>query len=263
MRLKRPPRITSLVSLRLPDFIIGGAPRAGTTWLYALLDRHPQIWMAKPVKPEPKFFLVDDLYARGLEHYSRTWFSDVPNDRVAGEKSTDYLESATAAARIHRDLPDVKLVFTLREPVARAYSNYLWTRMNGLETESFDRALALEDERQQTLPERFKFARPYSYFSRGLYAELLKPYVALFPMEQLLILKFEDLVATPTAAARTLHTFLGVEPRPLDARGLGVINASDKVADLDPATREHLAERYAAPNRALATLLGPRFHVWS
>ena len=118
--------------MRLPEFLIGGAPRAGTTWLYALLDRHPSIYMAKPLKPEPKFFLVDQLYEKGLEYYARTWFADAGAAPLAGEKSTDYLESAAAAERIARDLPRVKLVFVLREPVDRAHSNFLWTKMNGL-----------------------------------------------------------------------------------------------------------------------------------
>ena len=61
----------SIGILRLPDFIIGGAPRSGTTWLYALLDRHPDVFMARPRAPEPKFFLVDHLYEKGLQYYSR------------------------------------------------------------------------------------------------------------------------------------------------------------------------------------------------
>ena len=250
------------MSLRLPDFIIGGAPRCGTTWLYALLDRHPQIYMAKPIKPEPKFFLVDDLYAQGIEHYSRTWFGEAPAGRVAGEKSTDYLESEVAASRLFQHLPDVKLVFILREPVARAYSNYLWTRMNGLESESFARALELEDERERTLPDRLKFARPYSYFSRGLYAQLLAPYVSRFPREQLLILKFEDLVDAPRRIASELHAYLGVEPRAADVTGLGVINASEKSGELDPAQRAALTAKYAEPNQRLEQLLGHGFHGW-
>src|SRR5438874_9396950 len=150
--------------MRLPDFIIGGAPRSGTTWLYHLLDRHPDVYMAAPVTPEPKFFLVDRLYEKGLAYYASQWFAGAGNSRLAGEKSTDYLESGAAAKRIARDLPRVKLVFILREPVDRAYSNYLWTRMNGLETEDFQTALRLESERERTLPEKWKFARPFSYF---------------------------------------------------------------------------------------------------
>lgn len=218
--------------------------------------------MARPIKPEPKFFLIDDLYAKGLAHYSRTWFSQVPAGRLAGEKSTDYLESGVAAARLHHDIPDVKLVFILREPVDRAYSNYLWTRMNGLETESFAHALEVEGARERALPERWKFARPYSYFSRGLYAQLLDAYVTRFALDQMLILKFEDLVETPGAVATALHSFLGITPRPDDAQGLGVINAADKPEAIDPAVREALAARYVEPNRRLAALLGSRFRVW-
>jgi hypothetical protein len=243
--------------------LIGGAPRSGTTWLYALLDRHPAIYMAKPVKPEPKFFLVDHLYAKGLAFYSSTWFAGVADDVVAGEKSTDYLESAAAAERIARDLPRAKLIFILREPVARAYSNYRWTRMNGLESESFERALALEDSRDRELPERLRFTRPYSYFSRGLYADLLQPYLSRFDRAQLLIVKFEELTADPVATAARVHRFLGVAERGGDADGLGTINASDTDPDgLDPATAARLRERYAEPNRRLGALLGPEFDVW-
>jgi hypothetical protein len=249
--------------LRLPDFIIGGAPRSGTTWLYSLLDRHPDVAMAKPITPEPKFFLVDHLYAKGLAFYSDTWFASVDPSLVGGEKSTDYLESATAAHRIVRDLPDVKLVFILREPVDRAYSNYLWTKMNGIETEDFATALALEEERERTLPERWRFARPFSYFSRGLYADLLAPYMRHVPVDRRLILKFEDIIDAPEALATALHRFLGVAERPADARGLGVINPSEKELPVpsNDVTRE-LAQRYAEPNRRLGALLGPDFVLW-
>lgn len=249
--------------MRLPDFIIGGAPRSGTTWLYELLDRHPDVHMAKPVKPEPKFFLVDHIYAKGLGFYSERWFSAARADQRAGEKSTDYLESAAAADRIARDLPDVRLVFILREPAERAYSNYLWTKMNGLETESFEAALSLEEERERSLPERWKFARPFSYFSRGLYADLLRPYFERFPRKQMLVVKFEDIVERPAMLAAQVQRFVGVTERPGDAGGLGVINPSEKAdqAFAEP-TRARLLDRYAEPNRRLAEMLGPDFRLW-
>jgi hypothetical protein len=249
--------------MRLPDFIIGGAPRAGTTWLYELLDRHPDVYMARPLKPEPKFFLVDHVYAKGLKFYADTWFAAAGHSRLAGEKSTDYLESAAAAERIARDLPRVKLVFILREPAERAYSNYLWSRMNGLETEDFETALRLEAAREQELPERLRFARPFSYFSRGLYADLLAPYLQRFTREQMLILRFEDIRVRPGDPAGRLHRFLGVSPRSEDVDGLGVVNPSEKDGmALDEALRRDLLARYAEPNRRLAAVLGPEFELW-
>jgi hypothetical protein len=249
--------------LRLPDFIIGGAPRSGTTWLYELLDRHPDVHMAQPVKPEPKFFLVDHLYEKGLRFYAETWFAGAGDARLVGEKSTDYLESATAAQRIARDLPQVRLIFILREPAERAYSNYLWTRMNGLETEDFETALRLEDEREKQLPERWKFTRPFSYFSRGLYADLLVPYFQLFPRDHILILRFEDILDRPEDLAERVHRFLGLDARPGDAKDIGVINPSEKRGEtMDEATHRELVARYAEPNRRLAAMLGPEIELW-
>ncbi|MHB9073489.1 MAG: sulfotransferase family protein [Desulfobaccales bacterium] len=249
--------------MRKPDFLIGGAPRSGTTWLYHLLDQHPKIYMSKPLKPEPKFFLVDELYAKGLEFYCRTCFAGAAPEQICGEKTTNYLESAVAVARIHHDLPLVKLVFILREPADRAFSNYLWSRMNGLEIEDFVVALALEKQRQQELPEHQKYARPHDYFSRGLYAQLLRPYFARFPREQILCLRFEDILTQPESLAARLQRFLGVPPRPADVRGLGVINPSDKDGHiLSEDIKKMLWELYAEPNRQLAELLGPEFEIW-
>jgi hypothetical protein len=245
-----------------PTFLIAGAPRSGTTWLYHLLDRHPDVYMAKPVRPEPKFFLVDELYERGFEHYLRTWFDGSATSAAAGEKSTNYLESVAAAERIRRHLPDVKLVFILREPAQRAYSNWAWSRMNRMETLDFETALEQEDERERTVPPQLRYARPHAYFSRGLYATMLRRYVDLFPREQILCLKFDDIILKPGDLACRLHRFLRVAPRPDDTLGLDVVNPSEAGDTMSDDLRRRLRLRYASATRELVALFGREFEDW-
>jgi hypothetical protein len=250
---------------RLPDFIIAGAPRSGTTWLYVLAQRHPKIAMAQPTVPEPKFFLVDELWQRGVDYYSTTWFDPLPFGRVLGEKSANYLEAPQTADRIHRALPQAKLIFVLRNPVDRAYSNYLWSRQNGIEDETFEGALALEKQRERDLAPKMRYARPHAYFSRGLYAEHLARFFARFPREQILVLRHDDIVARPEDVAAAFQRFVGVAEIAGLARNLGPINATKaSPPELVPnALRRRLAERYSSANARLETLLGSNFDTWN
>ncbi len=252
------------VTGRLPDFVIGGAPRSGTSWLHTLFANHPQTYVPVPFKPEPKYFLVDSEYAQGLEYYSNRWFSGVPADIVAGEKSANYLESPTAARRISSDLPAVRMIFILREPADRARSNYLWSRMNGLEDEDFATAIKREAERERSYPDRFRFSRPYSYFSRGLYARHLRPYLELISRDRILVMRYEDIAQDPTRFAKRVLGFLGVEQGTFDVGDMGRINSADDGSpdpELDDVVLE-LRERYHEPNQELRLLVGGDFDNW-
>lgn len=248
--------------LTLPDFIVGGSPRSGTTWLYHLLDRHPDVWMAKPLVPEPKFFLVDDVYQRGLRHYSNTWFEGAPAGSLVGEKSSNYLESHVALERIRHDLPDVRMIFSLREPARRALSNYRWSRMNGMERDTFAAALRQESEREAAQPAHLRFARPHAYFSRGLYARLLRPWFEGLSRRQILVVLFEDIVDRPRDVAAQVHSFLDLAARPDDADMLGRINASVDDEDDHAAELARLRIDYHRPNQELEELLGERLTAW-
>lgn len=240
--------------LAVPDFIIGGAPRSGTTWVCNVLDQHEQIYMAKPVQPEPKFFLVDDIYDRGMTFYS-SYFKNRTVEAMAGEKSTNYMESPQAAVRIKQHLPDIKLIFILRNPVERAFNNYLWSKKNGYEKEAFEVALALEEKRDKTLSERLRFARPHDYFSRGCYATHLKRYYDLFPRQNILCLFFEDLALHPESFVLNLHRFLGVREKPEDVIHKK-INSVGTVSDSFPEhAKKRLEQEYMAHNDNLAELL--------
>ena len=250
--------------LRLPDFIIAGAPRCGTTWLWHALASHPEVAMAGPVQPEPKFFLRDDLFCRGLPYYSQTWFEHLPEGRVLGEKSSNYLESAVAAQRIRESLGAVKLIFVLREPVDRAYSNYLWSRGNGMETLSFQAALDAEQRREEELSDELKYARPHAYFSRGCYALMLASWVKHFARESIKCLRYEDLVDDSRRFITEVQAFLEIGQRPADGELLGRINAhaSTSMPEMAADTRAWLTARYAEHNRDLGVLLGDEFQLW-
>jgi len=176
---------------RLPTFLYIGADKSGSTWLYEVLRQHPSCFV-----PRAKdIYFFDRHYDRGLDWYAR-FFAAAPTEAPAlGELSHDYLYSVAAAARIARDLPDIRLVAFLRDPVERCFSEYLHLVRNGLTRKPF--RTALDD-----FPEVLEHSR---------YAHHLRPYVKHFDRERLGIFFFDDLVAGPLGFGRAVLRFLGLE----------------------------------------------------
>ena len=136
--------------------------------------------------------------------------------------------------------------------------------MNGLEKETFERALDLEEEREAKVAAEHRFSRPHAYFSRGLYADLLQPWFALFARERILCLRFEDILENAGDVAARVQRFLELPQRREDAQGLGAVNTSEAdTAGLALEARARLASRYAGPSRRLCALLGPDFGTWA
>jgi hypothetical protein len=243
-------------SLRpLPDFLILGAQKAGTTALYAYLRWHPQI--TGPSFKEVSFF--DRHYARGERWYR----AHMPISRSAtvGEASPSYVFHPLAPERIARMLPNARLIALLRNPVDRAFSHYQHEVALGREQLSFEEALAGEDGRMRgeldrMLADPTYFSHPwwnYTYAARGRYAEQLERWYAVFPREQLLVLLTDDLASDTAGTYRRVVDFLGAEQRGLDdyprifEREYGAMDAG---------TRARLERVFAEPNRDLAELLG-------
>lgn len=247
-----------------PDFIIAGAARSGTTWTYELLAKHPQIYMAKPRQPEPKFFWKDDIYNKGMKYYLDTWFEKAPKNQLWGEKSTAYLEgSSISALRMKEALPQLKLIFILRNPIDRTYSNYLWSKKHGWEKLGLEEALKKELSREKKYGAKLKYIRPFSYRSRSLYYRLLLPFYKNFKPSQILCLRFEDLLDNPKLFAKKIHAFLGVKTRPNDANGIPPINVSDAIRlPLSPSLEKKLAKSFKSENRKLKQILGRSFKIW-
>jgi hypothetical protein len=246
----------------LPDFLVIGAQKAGTTALYAYLRWHPGI--TGPSWKEISFF--DRHWWRG-ERWYHGQFPMRVEGRLVGEASPSYLFHPLAPERVRALLPDVKLIALLRDPVARAYSHYQHEVALGREPLSFEEAIDAEGERMRGEVERLiadprAFSRAWwdhSYVARGRYAEQLERWLEVFGRDRLLVVRTEDLGERPAETYATVLVFLGAQPHALDEYP----RVFDRdYAPIDPATRAGLEERFAEPNRRLTELLGRDFR-WS
>ena len=215
-----------VLRVAFPQFFLVGAPKAGTSALHAALTQHPQLFLS-PVK-EPKFFLCDGappdpLGQRGPgdAHSAQEWvwrrdryealFADAPAGALRGESTPFYLYDRAAHRRIAQRVPDARLVAIVRDPVDRAYSNWMHLWSDGLEpVGDFAAAWALEDERVAA-----GYAPLWHYRRLGLYGEQLTDLLTVFDREQVHVLRYRDLVDEPEVALARISTFLGVEPLPL------------------------------------------------
>jgi hypothetical protein len=205
---------------RLPNFLIIGAGKSGTSSLHAYLQQHPDVYMS-PVK-EPNFFALDgrppnfpsERIARAVV-YPQIWrledyvglFVFHDGQRAVGESSSWYLNAPPAPRAIQSLVPDMRLIVVLREPVERAYSAFLMNRRIGLEPEvDFAAALARHDERQTG------YDYGLDYLTPGYYARHIERYLEFFPRDQLKIELFDDLLADEGATLGRLFGFIGVDP---------------------------------------------------
>ena len=248
---------------RWPSFIIGGAPRAGTNFLCHALDRHPDVYLAKPYIPEPKVFMGPEQPWPVYALRYGALFEPAGARRARGEKTTYYLENEACCALIRRHLPAVRLVFVVREPVARAYSNYLWSRKNGLETLPFEEAVRLEGTRPSPLPPERDYARPYDYMRRGRYDVFAERWYDALGRDRVHFLLYEHLVTAPGPVLARLQAFIGVPAKPLDVADLGVLNsAAETGPPLDTALEHALRDRLAPAVRRFTALTGLDTRCW-
>jgi Sulfotransferase domain len=257
----------------LPDYLIIGAQRAGTTSLYKYLVQHPGVGAAFLGKGAHFF---DTGFARDLDSYrahfpTRTykWYVQVRHrlELVTGEASPYYLAHPQAPHRIAEALPQVKLIVLLRDPVERAHSHYQHEVARGFETLGFEEAideearrLAGEVERMRADPSYNSFSyQHHTYLTRGRYAEQLETWYSLFPKRQFLVLASEEFFADPDRTFRRVLEFLGLPPVSLPRYER--FNPH-RYEDMREDTRRRLVEYFAEPNEHLYELQGVDFG-WS
>jgi hypothetical protein len=256
----------------LPDFLVIGVKRGGTTSVWNWLVRHPHVAPMFPATQQiksPHFF---DIHFQRGEHWYRSHFPTIASmERAAkrtgfrpltGEASPYYVFHPLAPERVRVTMPAAKLIVTLRNPIDRAYSNY-WERV-GSDAEdlpNFEAAIDAEEARLAGEAERI-IADPgyhsihhdsHSYLARGRYTEHLRPWRQRFGPDQLLVLPFDDLQREPAAAYRRIQEFLGL---PVVAPPALPHHNKLPVPPMPAGIRERLVEYYRPWNAALRAEYG-------
>jgi hypothetical protein len=250
----------------LPEVLVIGAQRSGTSTLYRHLGSHPDL--APSIRKEVEYF--SRRYARDVDWYRAHFELEWGRRRVSFEATPDYLFHPLAAERAAALVPEARLVVMLRDPTARAWSHYLHMVSLGHEALDFEAALAAEDARCAADLDRLA-ADPlhdpvallrYSYVSRGRYAEQLARWYAHFPRDRVLVIRSEDFFTDTAAAFGRIVGFIGVRDWQPDR----FVNVSRQGRPAPPPlaeqTRRRLAATFAEPNRQLATLLAEPAPVW-
>ena len=182
----------------LPTFVVIGARKSGTTSLWRYLDAHPQVFVPQDEK-EPKYFVAERGWARGRAWYE-SLFADAGDALARGECSTDYTafpHYGGVPERMAALLPDVRLVYVLRDPVERMRSAYAYSLWLGTETRPIADAL-LTDAR---------------YANESRYALQIEQYLACFRQDQLLLVTAEELRERRQATLSKVFAFIGVDPQ--------------------------------------------------
>ncbi|MDY6938789.1 MAG: sulfotransferase domain-containing protein [Cyanobacteriota bacterium] len=244
----------------MPDFLIIGAQKCGTTSLYCYLAQHPNIITV----PHKEVHFFDLNYDRGsnwyLSHFPPSKFSN----KIAGEASPYYLFHPQVPARVYQHFPHVKLIVLLRNPVDRAISQYHHEVQLGFEKLSLEEAIACEPERLEgevekltTDPTYYSYNHQhYTYLARGRYLEQLKRWRAYFPGDRFLILKTEEFYACPDRILARVLEFL--QQPTIDLPAYPSYNARS-YAEANPSIVGQLTDYFLEPNRQLSEYLQKNF----
>lgn len=243
----------------LPDFVIIGVQKGGTTSLHKYLRQHPDV--VPSYKKEVKFF--DCNYDKGLDWYRAHFpYEGAINhvDLQTGEASPHYIFHPLAPERIAEVLPKVKLIALLRDPVERAFSHYQGNVRAGRESLTFEEAIASEKERLDGIEQKIRAGlNPplhnylhYSYLAKGIYADQLKNWFRYFNRSRILILNSEAFYQDPDSVYQQVLEFLELPSFQLDS--YQVYNAGFN-KQMKPETREELRNFFLSYNERLFELL--------
>jgi hypothetical protein len=232
--------------------VIIGGQRCGSTLLAHLLAEHPSVELARPERPEPKFF----LHSSDHDKYHRLHFSE--HAHLLLEKSTTYLERPDSERRMSEIPGGVRPIVILRDPVARAISNWRFSRESGLEDLPAVIAFSEESERRP-FPETMSTS-PFHYLRRSKYSALLEPWIQSKGVDGMSFLVFESLIAEPEKALRRLQAELELEP--YGSAGLVPVNESRQFEPIEDDLLAALREKLLPEAEAMVQLLPEIETLW-
>jgi len=239
----------------LPDFIIIGTQKGGTTSLFYYLMQHPELTMSH--KKEIYFFNL--FFDKGLAWY-KSHFPFRANTKITGEATPSYIYHPKAAGRVKSILPDVKLIVLLRNPIDRAYSGYAMGLRRKTDTaDTFEIAIERELEalKNQNNTDEYTFEKHELYYlERGKYYSQLLPWLEHFPSEQLLFIKSENFFQNPEKELIKVYEYLNIStilPKDLSKKNTG------KYDKISPETVHRLEAYFREENEQLTNLLGKEF----
>jgi len=255
----------------LPDFLIIGVPRAGTSSLYNYLIQHPNIVPA--LWKEVNYFNLN--YNKGVNWYKshfpstliKFYYTKIKKTNfMTGEATPEYLYRKIDAKRVHDLLSNVKIILLLRNPVDRAHSDYWQSKRKGrvslpieevMKNQINEKPKPIEeiDTEENNEKELYRFRGKFLF--RGLYVDLVKYYLETFPNDQILILKSEDLFADPQAAFDQVLNFLKLPNFKL--KKFKKFNFHDDQSKIDKKLRKTLQDYFEPHNKKLYKLLGRDF----
>ena len=202
--------------MKKPNFIIAGFPKCGTTSLHHYLNEHPEIFMPEQkelhfftfkilskLKNGPKDDIIKEMQINSSEKYL-SYFQNVKNEIAIGDVSPSYINYPSEFFKIKKYLNDPKVIIILRDPINRAYSNYLHLKREHRETMSFKDAIAFEEERMKNKYSDFWYYK----FNSTYYEKIIK---AKTTFSSVLILTIEELDKDPAVTMKKVYKFLGVD----------------------------------------------------
>ncbi len=253
----------------LPDFIIIGAAKGGTSSLYDYLTQHPSIYSC--VVKEPNYFAM--YYDRGINWYKSCFPTTLKKYNVTtfekkkfvtGEASTQYYWYPHTPKRIKKIIPKIKLILLLRNPIDRSYSHYNMNVNGGKEDLSFEEAIDQEKERTQEeykkiLENEYYFSPKYTrqaYLAKSIYVNFLSEWLKYFSLDQFLIIKSEDFYEDPNKIYNEVLGFLDLPSTQLKNYKITRKGTYDR---MKPDTRTKLLDYFKPHNEKLFKLIGKRF----